>query len=114
MLGWVAAVMAIVSPSQPSPAVTHRTSISVIGGVSFAVASSATQTLSGADCQHLKDSDPTRQRLAQRLDPLLPVPSANLRILYLAEAYMRNCDMASCRQLRLARLETYIAWSAAA
>src|ERR1700734_3912363 len=29
-LGWVAAVMAMVSPSQPSPAVIHNTSISVI------------------------------------------------------------------------------------
>ena len=32
MLGWVAAVMAIVSPSQPKPAVIQRTSISAIGG----------------------------------------------------------------------------------
>src|SRR6202167_4299005 len=31
ILGWVAAVMAMVSPSQPRPAVIHRTSISEMG-----------------------------------------------------------------------------------
>ena len=31
MLGWVAAVMAMVSPSHPRPAVTHKTSSSVMG-----------------------------------------------------------------------------------
>jgi hypothetical protein len=31
MLGWVAAVIAIVSPSQPRPAVIQSTSISLIG-----------------------------------------------------------------------------------
>ena len=33
MLGWVAAVMAIVSPSQPRPAVIQRMSISGMAGV---------------------------------------------------------------------------------
>src|ERR1700739_468868 len=37
MLGCVAAVMAMVSPSHPSPAVIHRTSISLMGGVDWVV-----------------------------------------------------------------------------
>ena len=38
MLGCVAAVTAIVSPSQPGPAVIHNTSISEIGSDSFPAA----------------------------------------------------------------------------
>jgi len=37
MLGCVAAVMAMVSPSHPRPAVIHKTSISAIGGVEWVV-----------------------------------------------------------------------------
>ena len=37
MLGWVAAVMAMVSPSHPSPAVIQRTSISAMGGADWVV-----------------------------------------------------------------------------
>ena len=35
ILGWVAAVMAMVSPSHPRPAVIHRTSISAMGGAGW-------------------------------------------------------------------------------
>ena len=50
MLGWVAAVIAMVSPSQPRPAVIQRTSNSAIGiWVPLRIATSAIHTLPGAN-----------------------------------------------------------------